>query len=49
MPEFITTIHVIADSETEVEKLLDKVSWIDSYDSIDEVEVLSDDDEDDEE
>jgi len=48
MPKFEVTIQVIADQEQEVEKLLDKASWIDSYDQIDELpeEEILDDDED---
>lgn len=37
MPKFEVTIQVVADTESEVEKMLNKADWIDEYDQIDEL------------
>jgi len=44
--KYEVTIHVEADSVTEVEKLLDKTPWITGYDDIDEEDEIPSDDED---
>ena len=50
MAEYTVPVHVMADSEEEVEKILNNATWVDSYDAIEEVpsEIEDDDDDDDE-